>query len=402
MDSPSIAFTFPGQGSQKPGMGEAWQDHPSWELVAEASKASERDVEHLLLKADADELKETRNSQLATYVTSMIALDAVARVGVDAAYLAGHSLGEYSALTAAGTLSFKAGVKLVTERGNAMQAAAEESPGTMAAVLGLEDDQVELCCNKVAEDVWVANYNTPGQVVIAGTTEGIEKASAVAKDDGAKRVLQIPVGGAFHTSLMAPARERLMKALGATDMRDATQPVFANVDAQPHTSGDEWNDLLAAQLTSPVRWKHILNALEAEGANVFIELGAGTILTGMSKRTLKDAKTLSVTSPADVDKLLEELAKVKKTDVEVVNHDGEVLYAMERLVISPCAGVFEPEKEVEDGAQVKRGQLVGTVGETEVRSPFSGYLQGLLALQGERVNTSQPLAWLRIADTKPS
>jgi len=396
MNSPLIAFTFPGQGSQKPGMGAMWQDHPSWELVAEASKASGRDVEHLLLEATADELKETHNSQLATYVVSMIALDAVERVGVDAAFFAGHSLGEYSALTAAGTLSFNAGVKLVTERGNAMKAAAEEMPGTMAAVLGLEDEQVEMCCNRCDDEVWVANYNTPGQVIIAGTVSGIEKATVEAKNEGAKRVLPIKVGGAFHTSLMAPARDRLKKALTETDMREPSNPVYANVDAKAHTDPADWLNLLSAQLTSPVRWRQILSSLEQVGANVFIELGAGTVLSGMSKRTLKDAKTLSVGSPAEVDKLLEELASVRKDSQEDGDHDGEVLYAMERLVISPCAGVFEPHIDVTNGGEVKRGQIVGTVGDTEVKSPFSGFLQGLLALAGERVNTSQPLAWLRI------
>ena len=195
-----IAFTFPGQGSQAPGMGAAWQDHPSWELVAEASEASERDVAHLLLEADAEELRQTRNSQLATYVLSMIVLDAVERSGIEAAFHAGHSLGEYSALTAAGVLNFSSGVRLVTERGNAMQAAAEEPPGTMAAVLGLDDDKVDAACRRVDGDVWVANYNAPGQVVIAGNAESIAEAGAIAKDEmGAKRVMPIKVGGAFHT-----------------------------------------------------------------------------------------------------------------------------------------------------------------------------------------------------------
>ena len=153
-----IAFTFPGQGSQAPGMGEAWVDHPSWELVGEASEASGRDVANLLLEADAEELRQTRNSQLATYVTSMIVLDAVERTGVEPAFHAGHSLGEYSALTAAGTLSFADGVRLVTERGDAMQAAADATEGTMAAVLGLDDDKVELACRRTDGDVWVANY----------------------------------------------------------------------------------------------------------------------------------------------------------------------------------------------------------------------------------------------------
>ena len=218
-----IAFTFPGQGSQAPGMGEAWIEHPSWELVSEASEASERDVEHLLLRADAEELRQTRNSQLATYVLSMVVLDAVERTGVEPAFFAGHSLGEYSALTAAGVLSFSDGVRLVTERGDAMQAAAEAATGTMAAVLGLDDDKVDLACRRTDGDVWVANYNAPGQVVIAGDPAAIDLAAEAAKELGAKRVMPIKVGGAFHTPFMSPARDRLRKALADVELRPADQ-----------------------------------------------------------------------------------------------------------------------------------------------------------------------------------
>ncbi|NNE74733.1 MAG: ACP S-malonyltransferase, partial [Acidimicrobiales bacterium] len=184
-----IVFMYPGQGSQKPGMGEPWSDHPSWELVAEASEASGRDVAHLLLHADADELRETRNAQLATFTVSMMVLDAVERVGMDAAGHAGHSLGEYSALAASGALDLADAVALVTERGEAMQAAADDTEGTMAAVLGLDDDQVMVACDRVADDVWVANFNAPGQVVVAGTPAAVEAAGAIAKDLGAKRVM---------------------------------------------------------------------------------------------------------------------------------------------------------------------------------------------------------------------
>lgn len=386
-----IAFTFPGQGSQTPGMGEAWTDHPSWELVAEASEASERDVEHLLLRADEDELRQTNNSQLSTYVASMIVLDAVERTGVEPAFHAGHSLGEYSALTAAGVLSFADGVQLVTERGNAMQAAAEETPGTMAAVLGLDDDKAETACNRTDGEVWVANYNAPGQVVIAGEVESIARAGEAAKELGAKRVMPIKVGGAFHTPLMAPARDRLRKALADTDLRRANRPVFANVDAEAHTE-DDWAGLLGAQLTSPVRWRQTLHAIETAGANVFLELGPGTVLTGLVKRTLKGATKISVATPGDVDALLDNLSHASESGAVA---DGELLYAIERLIVSPATGVFEPLAELENGAPVERGQMVGTVGASEVRSPFAGSLQGLLALAGERVNTSQPLAWLR-------
>ncbi len=373
-------------------MGAPWRDHPSWELVAEASEASERDVEHLLLHADEDELRQTRNSQLSTYVLSMIVLDAIERIGVEPAFHAGHSLGEYSALTAAGVLSFSAGVQLVTERGNAMQAAAEETEGTMAAVLGLDDDKVDTACRRIDGDVWVANYNAPGQVVIAGDPTSLAEAGEAAKEMGAKRVMPIKVGGAFHTPFMAPARDRLRKSLSETDLRAANRPVFANIDGEPHQAAEDWANLLGSQLTNPVLWRKTLHALDDAGTTVFLELGPGTVLTGLVKRTLKGATRLGVNSPAEVDGLLENLSQASKSGAVA---EGEMLYAVERLIVSPATGVFTPHESLAIGNSVDRGQPIGSVGETEVRSAFAGSLQGLLALQGERVTTSQPLAWLR-------
>lgn len=396
MSSVMTAFTFPGQGSQKQGMGASWQSHPSWELVEEASDASGRDVAHLLLEADDEELRHTRNSQLSTYVMSMMVLDAVERTGIEPAFHAGHSLGEYSALTAAGTLSFEDGVVLVTERGNAMQAAADDQDGTMAAVLGLDDDKVEMACQRTDGDVWVANYNAPGQVVIAGSPEAIEAAAVQAKELGAKRVMPIKVGGAFHTPFMAPARDRLKKAIVDVELRSPNRPVFANVDALPHPAGEDWAQLMGAQLTSPVRWRQTLHNLEEAGATVMLELGPGTVLTGMAKRTLSNSSNISVSSPGDVDQLFEKLAGA--SEAGPARLEGEHLYAVERLVVSPSTGVFTPRADLDlrDGATaIAAGQIVGTVGEIDVRSPFEGQLQGMLALAGERVTTSQPIAWLR-------
>ncbi len=392
MTSVMIAFTFPGQGSQAQGMGEAWREHPSWELVAEASEASGRDVEHLLLHADAEELRQTRNSQLSTYVLSMIVLDAVERIGIEPAFLAGHSLGEYSALTAAGVVSFSAGVQLVTERGEAMQAAAEVRSGTMAAVLGLDDDKVDQAC-RIDGDVWVANYNAPGQVVIAGDPDDLERAGQAAKELGAKRVMPIKVGGAFHTPFMSQARDRLRKTLSETEMRTANRPLFANVDATPYTETD-WSGLLGAQLTNPVQWRKTLHALDQAGATVFLELGPGTVLTGMVKRTIKGSTNLGINSPSDVDTLLEDLSHASESGGVA---EGELLYAVERLIVSPTTGTFEPAPGLEIGDRIDRGEPIGSVGDTDVRSAFDGSLQGLLALAGERVTTSQPLAWLRAA-----
>lgn len=387
-----IAFTFPGQGSQAPGMGQPWVDHPSWELVAEASEAAGRDVEHLLLHADAEELKETRNSQLATYVSSMIVLDAVERIGVEPAFHAGHSLGEYSALTAAGVISLSAGLQLVVERGDAMQAAADERPGTMAAVLGLDDDKVDMACRRTDGDVWVANYNAPGQVVIAGDQDSITAAGAAAKEMGAKRVLPIKVGGAFHTPFMSPARDRLRKALSETEFRSPNRPIFANIDAESHDDPAGWPGLLGAQLTSPVLWRQTLHALATAGTTAFLEIGPGTILTGMAKRTVKGSTTIGVNSPEGLENLVTQIAALPESEAAT---DGESLYAVERLIVSPSTGSFEPLADLTAGHQIERGELVGTVGDTEVRSAFAGSLQGLLAMAGERVTTSQPLAWLR-------
>jgi [acyl-carrier-protein] S-malonyltransferase len=330
----------------------------------------------------------------------MVVLDAVERTGVEPAFHAGHSLGEYSALTAAGAISFEDGVRLVTERGNAMQAAADAEEGTMAVVLGLDDDKVEVACTRTDGDVWVANYNAPGQLVIAGEPNAITAAAANAKELGAKRIMSIPVGGAFHTPFMSQARDRLRKAIADTEVRDPNRPVFANVDGLPHPDGDDWSALMGAQLTSPVRWRHTLHNLHEAGSTVLIELGCGSTLTGMAKRTLKGTGVapISVQSPADVDGLLETLSPSAADAVVTGNgpQEGEFLYASERLIVSPATGVFKPAADFEGGQIIGNGQLIGQIGSVEVRSPFEGSLQGMLALSGERVTTSQPVAWLRV------
>ena len=253
-----LAFTFPGQGSQRPGMGRPWQEHESWELVEEASDISGRDVAGLLVDADADELMDTRNAQLKTFVSSLMVLDAVERLGIEPSFCAGHSLGEYTALTATGALSFDDGIRLVIARADAMHDASLERPGTMAAVLGLDDEQVDVACRRADADVWVANYNAPGQVVIAGSPDGVAAANLHAKELGAKKMMPLPVSGAFHTPFMTAARDRLRAAIADADPRDTEVPVIANVDALAHHEGKEWASLLSAQLSSPVRWKHTL------------------------------------------------------------------------------------------------------------------------------------------------
>jgi [acyl-carrier-protein] S-malonyltransferase len=388
-----LAFTFPGQGSQRPGMGRPWADHESWELVDEASTYAERDVARLLLDADAEELRDTRNAQLTTFVSSLMVLDAVERLGIEPSYCAGHSLGEYTALTASGALSFEDGVRLVSERADAMHQAGLDNPGTMAAVLGLDDDQVEVACRRADADVWVANFNAPGQVVIAGSPDGVAAASAVAKELGAKKVMPLPVSGAFHTPYMVPARDRLRKAIAEANPRDTEVPIVSNVDALAHDTGAAWTSLLSAQLSSPVRWKHCLLSLAELGVTGFAELGPGGVLTGMAKRTVDTARTISVSTPEELDKLIEWVNAGSPSGASQL--EGEHLFAVERLVVSPAAGVFTPREGIADGSTITVGTVLGHVGETEVRSPFAGVLQSYIAVHGERITLRQPIAWLR-------
>lgn len=393
-----LAFTFPGQGSQRPGMGSPWVDHPSWELVSDASEATGRDIAHLLLHADADELTETRNAQLATFVLSLVILDAVERLGIQPAYVAGHSLGEYSALVATGTLSFEHGCRIVAERGEAMQQAAEDQPGTMFAVLALDDDQVDVACRRADGDSWVANYNAPGQVVIAGSLESLERTATFAKELGAKRAVKLPVGGAFHTPYMAAAKKRLRKALESSTFRAPQVPIVANVDAQIHTSGDEWPELCSAQLCSPVRWRQSVGTLIESGVTTLVEVGPGNVLTGLAKRCAPDTRAISISSPDELDSLVETLAAGTAVAEQVHHHEGEHLYVHERLVVSTVTGLFspvDPPAAAKPGDAVEVGALIAMVGTHEVRTPFAGQLMGLMAIPGERVTVGQPVAWLR-------
>lgn len=395
-------------------MGAPWEDHPSFELVAQASEVTGRDVASLLLDADQETLTRTDNAQLATFVLSLVVLDAAERVGLEPGTLAGHSLGEYTALVASGALDYEDGLRLVAERGAAMAEAAEATPGTMAAVLGLDDDGVESACLRAEGDVWVANYNAPGQVVIAGTPEAVAEAGTIAKELGGKKVLPIPVGGAFHTPLMATARDRLRKALGEAGFRAPEPPVVANVDARPHLRSEEWQRLLSAQLCSPVRWRQTVETMLESGTQTFVELGPGNVLTGLARRILPtgDLVAVAVATPDDLDKLIDMLAGHSPALQAAADaRSGERFHISERLVLSPAAGLFEPEDLVsafgpgKPGANrapipIPVGALIGRVGSVEVRSPFEGSLEGVLVLKGERVTVGQPVAWLRVANVE--
>jgi [acyl-carrier-protein] S-malonyltransferase len=269
-------------------------------VVGELADATGRDLDGLLTTADAETLKATRNAQLAAFGLSLVIMDAARTASLgDHAILGvtGHSLGEYTALVAVGALTADAGARLVVARGDAMQAAADRVAGTMAAVLGLTPEQVANACASV-HDAWPANDNAPGQVVIAGTAEGVTAAGEAAKALGAKRVLPLSVGGAFHSPLMAPAQARLDAALAETDFAPARHQVVANVDAAPHT--DDWRHLLSAQLVSPVRWRESLLTLSGLGVTHFLELGPGSELSGMVKRTVDGAIRANVATPDDL------------------------------------------------------------------------------------------------------
>jgi [acyl-carrier-protein] S-malonyltransferase len=303
-----FALLFPGQGSQRAGMGQAWRAHSSWAVVDRLSEATGRDLAGLLVDADAETLRQTRNAQPATFALSLVILDAARTAGLDGAPLgavAGHSLGEYTALVATGALGEAEGARLVSERAEAMQAAAEEHVGAMAAVLGLDAERLAQACAGVA-GVWIANDNAPGQIVVAGTVDGVAMAGERAKELGAKRVMALPVGGAFHSPLMASAQERLDKALRTATFRTAATPVVTNTDAAAHTDG--FADLLSAQLVAPVRWRQSLGTMASMGATTFVELGPGVELSGMVKRTVPGAARTNVAKPEDLEQLAGVLA----------------------------------------------------------------------------------------------
>jgi [acyl-carrier-protein] S-malonyltransferase len=396
------AFVFPGQGAQRAGMGRPWTFHPSWEIVEDASETSGHDVAHLLLDASLEELTETRNAQLATLTFSLLVLDAVERLGIEPTGVAGHSVGEYSALAASGILGFEDSVKVVAERGAAMQAAADARHGVMAIISGCDSDTVDIACRLADGDAWVANFNSAEETVIAGEPEALALAGAIAVGMGARKVTPVAVGGAFHTPYMDPARNRLRKALSSTTFHDSDIPVVANVDARNHEGGAEWPRLLSAQLCNPVRWRQSvmrLGGILDRGADtewLFVELGPGDSLATMIRQTLPSVTALTVAVPADLDRLVETVSGSAAMHAFAAGHQGEHLYVSERVVISPGPGIFEPAPgaELSPGSDVEVGTLLGTVSGTEVRSPFAGRLEGTLAHPGERVQTGQPIAWL--------
>ena len=278
------AFVFPGKGAQLSGMGKDLYDNytQAQAMMQKANDILGFAITDIMFEGSDEDLKQTRVTQPAIYLHSVISAQLMTTYQPN--MVAGHSLGEFSALVAAGVLSWEDALKLVSERALAMQEACEIQPGTMAAVLGLADDKVAEVCDSIDDIVVAANFNCPGQVVISGSLTGIDTACKTLKDAGAKRALKLPVGGAFHSPLMQPAAERLQKAILATTFHTPQCPVYQNVSAKAETDKNIIQQQLLQQLTSPVRWTQSIQQMIADGAKEFYEFGPGDVLKGLIKK----------------------------------------------------------------------------------------------------------------------
>lgn len=289
------AYVFPGQGAQFVGMGKDLYDNLplAKEMFEKANEILGFHITDLMFSGTVEDLKQTKVTQPAIFLHSVILAHALGN-DFKPDMVAGHSLGEFSALVAAKAMTFEDGLRLVAARANAMQKACEAVPSTMAAVLGLDDKVVEDICASIEDEVVVAaNYNCPGQLVISGSVAGIEKACVLMKEAGAKRALPLTVGGAFHSPLMLPAQEELAKAIENTNFNTPICPVYQNVNAKPMTEAKEIKENLIKQLTAPVRWTQISLAMVEDGATTFIEVGPGTVLQGLIKKVKADGEFIS-------------------------------------------------------------------------------------------------------------
>ncbi|MCU1428433.1 MAG: fabD [Actinomycetia bacterium] len=301
-----VAVVFPGQGTQAPGMGQPWRDHPSWAVAERAEEAFGEPLTSLVVDAPAEQLARTRDAQLAVLCTSLVAWDAVKdRLGDSGEVVgfAGHSLGQVTALIASGALGHDDGVRFAARRAEATQAAADAAPGRMAALLGATLEQADAVCASAGGECWVANDNAPGQVVIAGTPAGIEQALTATREHGVRRATPLNVGGAFHTPLMRPASDPIDAALADVGWSPPAAPVMSNEDAQAYDDTSGWRERLVRHVTTLVRWRETMENLAALGATHLVEVGHGTMIAGLAKRTIPDVTVINIATPADLENL---------------------------------------------------------------------------------------------------
>jgi [acyl-carrier-protein] S-malonyltransferase len=303
-----VAFCFPGQGSLDVGMGRelASTVPESLDVFERASKASGLDLKYLCFEAPEDELVQTEVQQPALVATSLAVLAAIRARGIKPDFVVGHSVGEFAALAAAGALKLEEAVALVRERGLAMAEAARKNPGSMAAILGLDDEVVERICRRIL-NVWPANYNCPGQIVVSGENPAVDQACQEAEQEGARRAVRLRVSGAFHSPLVARAADRLRPALEKVKVAEPTAPFMSTVTARLEDAR-RIGPLLVEQLTAPVRFTQAAQSLLREGVQTWVEVGPGNVLSGLIKRIDRDAQTISVSTPEGLEKLEETLA----------------------------------------------------------------------------------------------
>jgi [acyl-carrier-protein] S-malonyltransferase len=305
-----VAFCFPGQGSLSAGMGrELAQAIPeAMDVFERASIASGLDLVRLCFEAPEEELVQTEVQQPALVATSLAVLAAIKSRGIKPDFVVGHSVGEFAALASAGALKVEEAIALVRERGLAMAEAAKSNPGSMAAILGLDDEVVERICRRIL-NVWPANYNCPGQIVVSGENPAVEEACKAAEEEGARRAVKLRVSGAFHSPLVARAADRLRPALERVKFSEPTAPFMSTVTARIEDA-KRMGPLLVEQLTAPVRFTQAAQELVKEGAHTFVEVGPGNVLSGLVKRIDRNARTISVSTPEGLAKLEETLASV--------------------------------------------------------------------------------------------